>query len=379
MRILHIIPTLRKGGAERLCIDICTELQKREGVEAMIIVLNNHVEYNIPEAVQTKVLPSGVKLSVWRKNVLSLDALQAEVISFQPDIIHSHLFEAEIVSRSIDFPKAKWFSHCHDNMWQLEPLNIIPLFNKTKLTAYYERTYLLKQYRKNGGNRFVAISKDAQRYFNRVLPTDLCNVTLLHNAVDVKRFTKPEGYVPKRIADLELVTVGSLVDKKNQTFLLDVVKRLTKKHYKVHLHVLGDGKNRKQLEEKALALKITDSVTLHGNVSNVQEFLWNCAVYVHAATYEPFGLVLVEAMAAGLPVVSLDGKGNRDIIQDQKNGYILHEPDVVDFANKVGLLFHDKFKYEQIKQAALETAKQFDIVSYADKLLDLYRKALKEK
>ena len=229
------------------------------------------------------------------------------------------------------------------------------------------------------GNRFVAISKDAQRYFSRVLPSDLRNVTLLHNAVDVKRFTKPVEYVSKRIADLELVTVGSLVDKKNQTFLLDVVKRLIKKNYKVHLHVLGNGKNRNQLEEKASALKIMDAVKFHGNVSNVEEFLWNSDVYVHAATYEPFGLVLVEAMAAGLPVVSLDGRGNRDIIQDQKNGYILHEPDVVDFANKVGLLFHDKFKYEQIKQAALETAKQFDIVSYTDKLLELYRKALKEK
>jgi glycosyltransferase involved in cell wall biosynthesis len=142
---------------------------------------------------------------------------------------------------------------------------------------------------------------------------------------------------------------------------------------------LGDGKNRKALEEKTVSLRISDSVTFHGNVSNVEEFLWNSDVYVHAAIYEPFGLVLVEAMAAGLPVVSLDGRGNRDIIQDQKNGYILSEPDVVDFANKVGLLFHDKFKYEQIKQAGLETAKQFDIVSYTDKLLALYDKALKER
>lgn len=379
MRIVHIIPTLQKGGAERLCIDICAALGERSNVEVMLIVLTNRIEYDVSGVMNLRLISSGVGLSVWKRNVLNVDELLNAIQAFQPDVIHSHLFEAEIVSRSIDYPEAKWFSHCHDNMWQLEKLNVTTLFSKKKFTAYYERLYLLNRYRKNGGNRFIAISKDAQRYFNLVLPGDLRNVTLLHNAVNTSKFTRPAGYTPKKKADLELVTIGSLVDKKNQTFLLDVVKRLTKKHYKVHLHILGDGKNRKALEEKSLHLKISDSVTFHGNVSNVEEFLWNSDLYVHAATYEPFGLVLIEAMAAGLPVISLDGRGNRDIIQDQKNGYILSEPDVVDFANKVALLFHDKFKYEQIKQAAMETAKLFDIVNYTDKLLVLYQKALKEK
>lgn len=379
MRIVHIIPTLKKGGAERLCMDICSEFQKRDVAEVMLLVLHNKLEYIVADTVQPSIIPSTVELSVWRKNVLNVAGLEEAIFSFRPDIIHSHLFEAEIVSRSINYPKAKWFSHCHDNMWQLEKPNTATLFSKRKFTAYYERLYLLNRYRKNGGNRFIAISKDTQAYFNLVLPSDLRNVTLLHNAVNTSKFTRPAGYTPKRIADLELVTAGSLVAKKNQVFLLQVVKRLTKKNYKVHLHLLGDGPDRTMLEQKASSLRINDSVTFHGNVPNVEEFLWNSDIYVHAATYEPFGLVLVEAMAAGLPVVSLDGRGNRDIIQDQKNGYILSEPDVVDFANKVALLFHDKFKYEQIKQAAIETAKQFDIVNYTDKLLALYQKALKEK
>lgn len=365
--------------------DISIELAKRGCVVKVISLHPPHSSFDqFPDRqeflnkIEVEVLLCPLSLEVMLKGIKP-KGIQQAVENFKPDIVHSHLFEAEIVSRSIDYPKARWFSHCHDNMWQLESLNITTLFKKAKLTAFLERTYLMKRYRKNGGNRFIAISKDTQRYFNRVLPSDLRSVTLLSNAVNTKRFAKPATYEHKRMADLELVTVGSLADKKNQTFLLDVVKRLAKKHYKVHLHILGDGKNRQALEEKTMRLKIGDSVTFHGNVPNVEEFLWNSDIYVHAATYEPFGLVLVEAMAAGLPVVSLDGRGNRDIIQDQKNGYILSEPDVVDFANKVALLFHDKFKYEQMKQAAIETAKQFDIVNYTDKLLALYQKALKEK
>lgn len=380
MRILHIIPNLKKGGAERLSLDICAALTIRPGCEVRLICLHDMLQYNAAEAgVELKVVPASIQLSPVRGNKLNIAALQQEVENFKPDIIHTHLFEAEIVSRSIDYPAAKWFSHCHDNMHQLETFELATLFSKKKLANFYERSYLLKGYRQNGGNNFIAISRDAQKYFKRVLPDDLRKITLLSNAVQTSKFKRPEGYTPKRIADLELVTVGSLVDKKNQAFLLDVVKKLTQKKYNLHLHVLGDGPNRKMLEEKTEALKITGQVTFHGNVSNVQEFLWNSDIYVHSATYEPFGLVLVEAMAAGLPVVSLDGRGNRDIIRHQKNGYIFEQPNVSDFADKVALLFHDKFMYKQIQAAGFETAAQLDIVHYANKLLELYEIALKGK
>lgn len=379
MKVLHIIPTLQRGGAERICLDVCTELLKRSGVEVKLVVLHEVLEYDASTVLHPVLIPATVNLSVWKKNALHVETLMKEILAFEPDIIHTHLFEAEVVSRSIDYPKAKWFSHCHDNMWQLNTFAFNTVFSKHTITAFYERLYLLGRYRKNGGNRFIAISNNTRKHFQSILPKDLNHVALLHNAIDTKKFTKPIDYKPKQTACWQLVTTGSLVENKNQAFLLQVVKRMTKKNYSVHLHVLGDGPNRGLLEEKARSLKIEDNVTFYGKVEKVEEVLWNCDVYVHSAKSEAFGLVLVEAMAAGLPVVALDAGGNRDIIQDQKNGYILQEPDVVDFANKVGLLFHDKFKYEQIKQAALETAKQFDIVSYTDKLLELYRRALKEK
>ena len=374
MRILHIIPNLRKGGAERIAMDMCAELATRQGVEVKLVYINNLAQYDTSEAkYDLQCMPSSVQLSLTKPATYNIAALDALIKTWQPDVIHSHLFEAEIVSRSITYPQAKWFSHCHDNMHELEAFTLATLGSKKRITEYYERIYLLKRYRANGGNKFIAISKDAQQYFERVLPKDLNHVTHIPNAINSKRFTKPDGYTKQASNTLQLVTVGSLVDKKNQALLIDVVEEMVRRGANVHLHILGDGPNRQKLQRKVDALKLSNHITLHGNVAKVEEYLWSSDIYVHGAYYEPFGLVLVEAMAAGLPVISLDGRGNRDIISNGENGYILPEQNAKTFADTIEQLASDKPLYNRIQQAGLQTAQQFDIVKYVDSLLALYR------
>lgn len=374
MRILHIIPTLRKGGAERIAMDMCAELSIRAGIEVRLVYLNNVVEYDT-DGVQydLQYIASSVRLSLTKPAIYNIAELEKLIKTWQPDVIHSHLFEAEIVSRSVTYPQAKWFSHCHDNMHQLEAFSLATLGSKKRITEYYERTYLLKRYRANGGNKFIAISKDAQQYFERVLPSDLNYVTHIPNAINSNRFAKPADHVKQASDALQLVTVGSLVDKKNQTMLVDVVQELTVRGTNVHLHILGNGPNRQKLQAKIDASDLSKHITLHGNVAKVEEYLWNSDIYVHGAYYEPFGLVLVEAMAAGLPVVSLDGRGNRDIITNGENGYILPEQNARVFADTILQLANNKALYSRIQQAGLQTAQQFDIVKYVDKLLELYK------
>ncbi|MFW5852094.1 MAG: glycosyltransferase [Bacteroidota bacterium] len=115
-----------------------------------------------------------------------------------------------------------------------------------------------------------------------------------------------------------------------------------------------------------------DAVLLHGN-TDVEEFYKEADVYVHAATYEPFGLVLIEAMAAGLPVVCLDGKGNRDIIRHGKNGYIVYDKNVVEFAEYIITLYKNSNIYAAISKEALITASEYNITDYIDTLLDIYQ------
>jgi glycosyltransferase involved in cell wall biosynthesis len=258
-------------------------------------------------------------------------------------------------------------------MVQFENFSWKTLFSKQKLTNFYEKKYLMRCYKKNGGTRFIAISNDAKKYFEKT--ASLYPVTMLHNAIDYRRFYRAREY-RNDSSKIRLVNTGSFVDKKNQKFLIEVAKVLSDKNIDFELHFLGDGDNRAVLEEKALALQLSDCVFFHGNIHNVEEILWNSDIYLHSATYEPLGLALIEAMAAGLPVITLDGRGNRDLIEQGKNGYMLFEQNAEEFTLKINELWKDKTKYREISRYAQEFAGKFDIKEYVDKLLTLYREAI---
>ncbi|MCK9612720.1 MAG: glycosyltransferase [Bacteroidales bacterium] len=372
MKILHIIPSLRKGGAERLALDMCNGLAEVSGIVVKLICFSDSNDYqDLSAHQQVEVIPSGISLSLYKKNKFRIQELQGEIEKYAPDVIHTHLFEAEIISRCVHYPRAVWFSHCHDNMVQFESFSWKTLFSKKRLTNFYEKKFLLNRYKANGGTHFIAISEDARKYFEKTAPE--YPLTLLNNAVDYKKF-----YRKKEITDgggsLRLLNIGSFVSKKNQAFLLDVCRVLVQKKIDFELHLLGDGENRKALEEKAKTMRLEGRIFFHGNVDNVEEFLWNSDIYLHSATYEPFGLVLLEAMAAGLPVVTLDGRGNRDVMEQGKNGYMLFEPNAEAFAEKITELWRDKEKYREISRYAQMHAQKFDIKQYVTRLLEIYRK-----
>ena len=107
-------------------------------------------------------------------------------------------------------------------------------------------------------------------------------------------------------------------------------------------------------------------------VDNVEDYLKEANIYVHPATYEPFGLVIIEAMAAGLPVICLNGKGNRDIIIDDYNGFMFDEENAELFANKIISLYINQIQYTMISENAVKYAAEFKIENHVDKLIKLY-------
>lgn len=371
MKILHIIPNLRKGGAERLVIDIVTSLSQRDGIEVRLVILENEIAYDI-SAIQKQLffVNANVDLSITKPTIVEVEALQQFIEDFQPDVIHSHLFKAEIVSRSCYYTTAKWFSHCHDNIMQFKNFTFETFASKVLFTNWFEKQYLLKRYKVNGGNKFIAISNDTKHYFEK--NGGSLHVTLLHNAIDYHRFFKKRQsgiHTPLRI-----INTGSFVDKKNQQFLLDIVSNLKSKGIDTTLTLLGDGINKSLLIEKAKKLKIADIVVFKGNVEHVEQYLWDADIYVHSATYEPLGLVIIEAMAAGLPVVTLDGGGNKDLMIDGVNGYIIAYQNTESFVQKLLDLKSNTELYNTISQNAQKHAASFDIKNYTENLLAIYKK-----
>ena len=375
LKILHIIPTLNKGGAERLVLDICNQLSSINKVEVKLVIFRNEVKYDPSDyPFEVKVIPSKISLSLIRKAKFEVSELEKFISNYQPNIINSHLFEAELISRTVTYPRAKWFSHCHDNMIQMRQFNLSTLFNKSYFTNFYEKRYLFKRYEINQGTQFIAISNHTSHYFNQI--QSLYKVTLLHNAVDIDRFTRPSELTKSNSEEIRIVNIGSFVNKKNQTFLIDIISRLNKMGIETKTYFLGDGPTRNEVEEKAKALGVSDQCFFEGNVNKVENYLWNADIYVHTATYEPLGLVIIEAMAAGLPVICLDGKGNRDLMIQGKNGYIFQEENASLFADQIIEMMSDSKKYEEISSFAKEFAQQFDIKNYCEKLVQIYQNSI---
>jgi glycosyltransferase EpsF len=399
LKIIHLIPTLSKGGAERLVLDILRQYLLYKDIEIKLVIFRDEINYAIDDIKDyISIIPSSVSLSLKSKPILQIEELQKFIEEFKPDIIHTHLFEAELVSRFCYYPKANWFSHLHDNMVQLNNFSVKSISNKQALTNYYEKQILFKNYKKNRGTHFIAISKHTESYIKSV--QSKYPVTLLHNAINVKRFQKPIEYkqlttlspdrqitphhspltthhspLTTNSSLLTIINIGSFVSKKNQTFILDIIVELNKLNQKVNCIFLGVGSLKLEVEQRAKDLNIYNQCQFLGNVENVEEYLWKSDVYVHTATYEPLGLVLLEAMAAGLPGVTLDGGGNRDLIENVNNGFILTEQDPKIFAEKI-LEVKDN---EEMKNQNAQFAQNFDIDNYTNKLLELYQSVLKEK
>ncbi len=118
----------------------------------------------------------------------------------------------------------------------------------------------------------------------------------------------------------DLITIGSLEPRKNQTYILRVLCEAKRRGYRYRLSIVGDGPDRKRLEKLAVRLDIADQVIFRGVSSDVFGHLRSHRVLVHAAKLESFGLVVVEAMAHGLPVVAAPAGGITELFTDGVEG-----------------------------------------------------------
>ena len=158
--------------------------------------------------------------------------------------------------------------------------------------------------------------------------------------------------------------------------MIDVVRLLKNQGIPVHLNIIGDGVERQQLEENVERKKLSNEVTFLGAQERVEECLWPATIYVHSALSEGFGLTLIEAMASGLPVVSLDGGGNRELIVEGKNGFLIKDRDPIKFAERIAYLWTNQEIRLERGFFAVEFSQQFAIQTYCKILVEHYKDVL---
>ena len=373
MKFLHIIPSLRKGGAERLVIDIVTELLKQENVSVKLVLFQNEIEYDISEIrAHVIIIESFFHLVVLRKNTFQCTELNTFIASFQPNIIHTHLFDAEVVPRLNKLDSCKYFSHAHWNTKEIKRPRFAQLFSRKGLIDFYVYLYMVNIYR-NCKNNFITISEHTTTFYKKNLPTFGNQIYFLRNAILLHKFMLISNRHIEDSPKMRIVTVGSLNDRKNQSFQIDIAIELKKLGVDFYLSIIGDGPIKEILQDKINQFALNDSVCLVGNTNHVEQHLMENDVFLHTAKYEPFGLVLVEALASGLPVVAYSAGGSDEIIKNGFNGYKITNLDPVVFAEEIINLYLDKSIYSRLSKNAVATSQSYDIKPYVEQLLKLYK------
>jgi glycosyltransferase involved in cell wall biosynthesis len=209
-----------------------------------------------------------------------------------------------------------------------------------------------------------------------ILPTgiDLEDFT----AGDRAAFCRRHGIDPGRPT---LVHIGRVAHEKNIGFILDVVANVRRTVPDLLLIVAGEGPARKSLEQRAAALGIGDNCLFLGYFNRGQE-LWDCYAsgdaFVFASNTETQGLVLLEAMALGTPVISTAVLGTRDILAPGK-GALVAAPEVEDFSAKVIQLLQQPALRQRLSAEARDYAREWSAAAMSQRMADFYRRTIEQE
>lgn len=184
-------------------------------------------------------------------------------------------------------------------------------------------------------------------------------------------------------ADYLFCTVSRLAAEKNLVFQMQGLAhlgRLLKKRGKTFRHLfIGDGPAKESLVRMAEELGLSEHVIFVGNVENheMKNYQAACDAFLFTSKSETQGIVLLEAMAVGNPVVALDASGVRDIVADGENGF-LTDGDAADWAGRVAELAVNEALWQQMRENAVRTAMQYTEDEIARRAEQYYKKVCRK-
>ncbi len=191
-------------------------------------------------------------------------------------------------------------------------------------------------------------------------------------AGDGMRFRRKHGIPSDRPL---LLHIGRVAHEKNIGFLLQMVVRLKSTYPDILFLICGEGPAKKALEAQVVRLELSGNVMFVGYLERETELLdcYRAAdVFVFASRTETQGLVLLEAMALGVPVVSTAVMGTIDIVTVEKGALVAQE-EVDDFAAKVAMVLDDNALRQKMGDEGREYAKSWGAPATAKRLLNIYQ------
>jgi glycosyltransferase involved in cell wall biosynthesis len=209
-------------------------------------------------------------------------------------------------------------------------------------------------------------------------------VTVIPTGIDLEPYQQADGQSIRRRRGWQeetiLISVGRLAKEKNWRTLLAAVAQVLANHNDVRLVLIGEGEDRAGLEAYVQELGIATHVEFTGGLPfvDIPQYLSAADLFCFASVTETQGLVTMEALAAGLPVVAVNGSGTRDVVEYEQQG-LLTDNDSQALAQAIQRVIDDQALKQRFAQAATEKARSFEAKHLAKKLVAVYEQAQEDK
>lgn len=171
--------------------------------------------------------------------------------------------------------------------------------------------------------------------------------------------------------DIFAISVAQLIKRKNHMVLIQAVAKLNNPHF--HLFICGDGVQEAELKAKAKELGVGHQIHFLGFRKDVYKISSTADLFLFASLQEGLPVAIMEAMACGLPIVASRIRGNIDLIDSGKGGYLVHPMNVDGFVKGIQKITENKERMKRMKRYNLEKVQKYGIDVVVEQMAGLYQ------
>ncbi|NIR50720.1 glycosyltransferase [candidate division KSB1 bacterium] len=358
--VLHIIHTLEHGGAEKLLLSTVREMKNSVNLTVCSMYGNDQ----LIEDFEAEDIPI-FRLN-WKNkyNPLIVFKLMQIIKQVQPDLVHTHLFFATVYGRIA------------------ARLGGIPVISTEHNESNWNKNWFSRvAYRLSAryASRIVAVSEAVKTALINKGQIPASKVSVLHNAIRVHEFRKSTPADRMHYNEFVVGSVGRLDHRKGFDVLLRAISKIKDSDIPIKCILVGAGKEERKLKRLAAALKIEEQVVFVGMQKDILPYLRQMQVFVLPSRNEGLGIALLEAMAAGCPVVASHVGGPAEIIEHGSNGWLVPPENSGALASAILRLQDGNLAQTLVRNAQRTVSEKFSMKNYVSKLMLEYSKILNMK
>lgn len=378
MKIVYVYPQFaHRAGTERILIDKMNYLAEKEGYDIVMLTFEqgtHPVAYPLSSKIKhvdldVRYYPLYAyhrwkRFWMWRKMKRLLQKRYNTFMEeFQPDIVVATTYYANVLTLITSCP-VRYVRVLESHIDRRFILSNDPV-NRKSILRWLHMLYDMHIVKKKARlcNMLVALNHEDANDWSRFLKT-----TVITNVVHLNPKGRYCTYENKGV-----IFVGRYMEQKGIPDLYKVWTIVHQRHPDWHLHLYGEGELRDQLVNGAKVLQA--NIHVHLPDHHIFDRYLENSIFVLTSLYEPFGLVMPEAMSCGLPTIAFDcPSGPADIITDGVDGFLIRFRDVQVFADRICQLIESPELLKQMGQAAIESSKRFS----ADQIMTQWKSLFEE-